>query len=228
MKDTHTAFEHALMVQRHTQLAWVVRFAYLDLATLPPEDWQHLREDFLDFLGWDPEAKRELRSVDNARGGLMPTRVGPPYPEDFTEQDFRALQREVWTILRGAARDTLDEHPPCIEVKTSLVVVSLGSAMPRGGYVTNVIGPPRDLFLFLLLDILRQEPPDRILRCPDCQTLFVRTYGQVYCSRPCTNRAGIRAWRQRQALARQGTTRDPRQAPVATAAATPEAAVQPA
>jgi hypothetical protein len=130
------------------------------------------------------------------------------------------LQREVSLILRSAAGDTLDEHPGCIEVKTSLVVVPQGSVLPYGGYFTNVIGPARDMFLFLLLDMLRQEPPKRILRCPDCQTLFVRTYGQVYCSRRCTNRAGIRAWRQRQALARQETTRDPRRTTAATAAAT--------
>jgi hypothetical protein len=201
MKQKQAAFQHALMAQRRTRLEWAVRFAQMDLATLRAGDWLNVREDFLAFLGQSSDPERELVFVGD-RGGLVTTRWEAPFPEDFTEQDFRALQADVCTILHAAAGDNMGEKPSCIGVKTALVVQPQGvSVSPRGGYFTSVFGSTRDMFLFLLLDVLRQEPPDRILRCPECQTLFVRAYTQVYCSRRCTNRASIRNWRTRQEAA---------------------------
>jgi hypothetical protein len=201
MKQKQADFLRELMAVRIERLRFAVRFAQMDLATLRAGDWLNLREDFLAFLGMSDDPKRPLITV-GTRGGLVPCRWDPPFPEDFTEKDFTLLQNEVRTILRSAVGDSMETQPPCIEVKPSLVVVPQGGiGVPGGGYFTNILGPTRDMFLFLLLDVLSQEPPDRVLRCPECGILFVRVYTQAYCSRRCTNKASIRHWRHRQAAA---------------------------
>jgi hypothetical protein len=203
MKQKQSSFQQALMALRIERLHFAVRFAQMDLATLRKGDWLNLREDFLAFLGQSRDPRRWPTISD--KGGLVtctweePFPWEEPLPRNFSEQDFRALQEEVRTVLQAAAGDNTGEQPPMIGVKTELwVQPGDGSVFNPGGYITYIIGPTRDMFLFVLLDVLRHEPPDRILRCPECQTLFVRAYTQVYCSRRCTNRAGIRNWRTRQ------------------------------
>jgi hypothetical protein len=197
MKQKQPSFQQELMTLRIERLHFAVRFAQMNLATLRAGDWLNLREDFLAFLGQSRDPARWLTISD--KGGLVTCAWEEPLPQNFSEQDFRALQKEVRTVLHAAAGDNMGEQPPIIGVKTELRVQPLdGRAFNPGGYVTNIFGPTRDMFLFVLLDVLRHEPPDRILRCPECQTLFVRAYTQVYCSRRCTNRASIRNWRTRQ------------------------------
>src|SRR5262249_7897465 len=152
--------------------------------------------------GQRPWDTRPLNPVSD-KGGLVTTKGDPPYPEDFSEQDFQALQEDVRTILRAAAGDNMGEHPlqPIVVETKQWLAITDGSMSAWGGYFTRLVGPWRDQFLFLLLDVLRHEPPDRILRCSECRMLFVRAYTQVYCSRRCTNRASVRHWRQRQETA---------------------------
>jgi hypothetical protein len=203
MKPKQSSFQQALMALRIERLHFAVRFAQTDLATLRAGDWLNLREDFLAFLGQaGGRGKPPKVLMISDKGGLVTCAWEEPFPWEFSEQDFHALQADVNTILRAAAGDNMGEQPPIIGIKTELRVQPTdGRASPRGGYITNIFGPTRDMFLFILLDVLRHEPPDRILRCPECQTLFVRAYTQVYCSRRCTNRASIRNWRTRQGAA---------------------------
>jgi CGNR zinc finger len=197
MKQKQMDFHRALMAVRIERLHFAVRFAQMDLATLTTGDWLNLREDFLAFLGQNPDPKRPLLFVGD-RGGLVSTRGEPSFPEAFTEKDFRLLQDDVLLILRLAVGDAMETRPACLVVNAPLVVVpQVGHGVPGAGYFTNMLGDTRDQFLFLLLDILRQEAPDRVLRCPQCGLLFVRSYTQEYCSRRCTNRASVQNYRKR-------------------------------
>lgn len=199
MKQHQLSFQKALIAIRLERLHMAVSFAQMELATLREGDWLNLREDFLAFLGHSRNPDRWLAISD--AGGLGSDACEAPLPKDFSEQDFRALQAEVLTIIRAAAGDNMGAKPPTITVHTALWVRPLdGGSSPCGGYQTHIWGATRDQFLFLLLDALRQEPPDRILRCPACHTLFVRAYTQAYCSRRCTNRATVRNWRTRHAV----------------------------
>lgn len=199
MKQHQLLFQKTLTAERLERLHFAVRFAQMDLPTLREGDWLNLREDFLTFLGQsrDPD---QCGAVSPA-GGLVSSWGDGPHPREFTEQEFRALHGDVRTILHAAAGDDMGEKPlPTVTVQATLWVRPL-NGVPGGGYLTNLFGPTRDQFLFILLEDLRQEPPDRILRCPECQTLFVRAYTQAYCSRRCTNRASVRSWRARQETA---------------------------
>ena len=197
MKQPQLSFQKALIAIRLERLSFAVRFAQMDLSAMREGDWLNLREDFLAFLGQSGNPDRWLSISDV--GGLVTTKDEEPFPQHFSEQDFQILQYEVQTIVHAAAGDNMGESPSTIPVRSWLEVQPLdGRVFPSGGYITQILGATRDQFLFILLDALRQEPPDRILRCPECQTLFVRAYTQVYCSRRCTNRASVRQWRARQ------------------------------
>jgi|RhiMethySRZTD1v2_1073278.scaffolds.fasta_scaffold12917_5 hypothetical protein len=197
MKQHQLSYQKALTAIRLERLHFAVEFVQKNLSQLREGDWLNLREDFLAFLGQSRNPERWLTISD--AGGLVSSKWDPPFPQDFSEQDFRVLQDEVCTILRAAAGDNMGAEPPIIGVRTELRIQPLdGRVFPSGGYLTNIFGSTRDQFLFILLEALRQEPPDRILRCPECQTLFVRAYTQTYCSRRCTNRASVRSWRTRQ------------------------------
>jgi hypothetical protein len=199
MKQHHLSFQKALIALRLERLHFAVALAQYNLSALRDGDWLNLREDFLAFLGQSRDPDRTATVSD--AGGLVSTRWPAPFPEDFSERDFQILQYEVRTILQAAAGDNMGGFPASIDVKATLQVQPQdGRVSPSGGYITSLHGSTRDQFLFLLLDALRHEPPDRILRCPECHALFVRSYTQAYCSRRCTNRASVRQWRARQAV----------------------------
>jgi hypothetical protein len=129
--------------------------------------------------------------------------------EDFPLPDtlVRTIQTVSTQMLEGALAPPLpplDGLPVLIPVQWAPVlegpVQMLHSQIHPGEGTTRVLkASPRDAFLFLLSEILTHEAIDRIQRCPDCRTLFYRLGKQKYCSTACTNRAGVRQWRQRQA-----------------------------
>ena len=66
----------------------------------------------------------------------------------------------------------------------------LGHAVPGadGRSCLVATGPALDVFRFLCYILLSMEPSNRILRCPECQTIFYRVRRQQYCSPACTNK----------------------------------------
>ena len=121
---------------------------------------------------------------------------GGPDPEDLSEDDFytllRVVQQDVRTIL-----DTFTHLEWTDETYTPPMVARCPQGMitPRG---LRVHGTLHQLFNEHVLYLLGHESPDRILRCPECSTIFYRIQKQAYCSRKCGNRVTQRRWRERQ------------------------------
>jgi hypothetical protein len=208
MKQKKTSI-YVQVMTREDRLQFAVRFAQMNLDTLRAGDRLNLREDFLGFLNLRPNHGHSnggvvaLQTEGSTRELYQPLMslgfvgvVEGPTPDTLSEDDFLALQRDVqrdvWTVLdtlTHAVRPGETSNPPfvgrCPEVRV----------MQNGWYAK---GTSRQVFVEQLLYLLGQEPSDRILRCPECETLFYRVQKQAYCSRRCGNRVTQRRWRERQ------------------------------
>jgi hypothetical protein len=204
-KQKQADYQHALLALRLQRLQFAVRFAQMDLPTLRDGDWLNLHEDMETFLGLS-SAKCHVLSP---HGGVIVLPCDEFDPADDDSRDYAGLQADVCTIFAACVGEALRGRPPVtitpqLEVHSVVPTPEASDPGERGGHVIIARGTTREMFLYLLLDDLKEEPRDRILRCPQCHTLFVRVYTQVYCSRRCTNRAGVRTWRARHAVASRG------------------------
>jgi hypothetical protein len=174
-----------VMLPAEEQLRFVVRFAGLDLNHLRPGDWLNLRDDFQVFL-------------DKSTSGIMVRAAKPPFPADYTEDDFRALQQEVRELLTDIVATRGRESyapstPVLLRVIVSVVVVE--GLFPGRPNALMIEGLTRDVFLWLVTYLLARESIDCIALCPECQTIFYRNRNQLYCTRRCVNRVNQRNWR---------------------------------
>jgi hypothetical protein len=192
---------------REDRLQFAVRFAQMDLDTLRAGDRLNLREDFLGFLNlrhghghlnapvvaFQPdESAREVYQPLMSLS-FMPLIEGPD-PLTLSEADLLALQRDVQrdvsTLLDTLTRAVRPEELPSFVERCPLVTLRQNCRIVKG--------TARQVFVEQLIYLLDQEPSDRILRCPECETLFYRVQKQAYCSRKCGNRVTQRRWRERQ------------------------------
>src|SRR2546421_7825825 len=83
------------------RVQFVIRFAQTDLDTLRPGDWLNLRDDLKTFLGCNPAQRGTLAD----RGGILAFPLQHPLPDEFSEDDFRALQKEANVILQSQVHE---------------------------------------------------------------------------------------------------------------------------
>jgi hypothetical protein len=83
---------------RNIDLHWLIHFSEIqNLATLPPAEWQELKDDLLAFLGWWPHGVLAIQTPNPQ--GWDPRRVGL-----LTPQRVAVLQPIAEGCLRGVAR----------------------------------------------------------------------------------------------------------------------------
>jgi hypothetical protein len=173
------------------RLKFVVKFAGMDLDHLRDGDWLNLREDLQTFV-----------SVDQF------IIEGPP-PHEYTVDEIRALQQELQQVLGDlvAKREPSGNHWPLtqytklIDLKDlALGVTPLDPLGMPGHNMLRAQAPARNVFFLHLFLLLCQQPTGRILRCPECGTIFFRVKGQRYCTRRCVNRVNQRDMRARREL----------------------------
>jgi hypothetical protein len=182
------------------RLKFAVRFIQMDITHLRAGDRLNLNEDLLTFLFPDT-------ATDPFAGALEDSAAFPHNdPSQLSANDLVTLQREVLEVLLGVVK--LRERPKRDEPASALVFLNLNSQLQvtpglavhsRHGDTrvsTFFVGPFRDAFLMQLIMSLIQLPLDTLRACPECGTIFYRVRKQRYCSRRCTNRANMRAWRQ--------------------------------
>jgi hypothetical protein len=184
------------------RLKFAIQFAAMDLDSMRPGDWLNLKDDLAAFLGLTRGKPRGI----SARGAVQVIHKGKPdpdeyakddfrCPDEYTEDDFRLLQQETNVLLQslvwegGLSADYL-------KIQAELGILTLLGM--EGAYVHVARGATRDMFLLSLWLLIREEGVDRIRRCPECNKMFYRVAKQQYCTRACTNRANVRAWRQRE------------------------------
>lgn len=168
------------------RLQFAIRFAQMDLGRLRVGDWINLKEDMQNFL--------------SRAGPLQPFDVKvflalPSTPAaDLSKEDCQAIQHKMLDMLEKLV-DKRGGHKVAPTVKGDGLTFNL---LP--GPVPVVQGPASsELFGFVLFYLIAQEAKGRVLRCPECQTIFYRHRKQKYCSRTCTNRANVKNWRGRHA-----------------------------
>jgi hypothetical protein len=182
------------MVNATQRLQFVVRFVQLDLDTLRPGDWLNLQWELRDFL--------LPTHQDLGVRGLHTFPVDPPVPEEYSRADFRALQAEARELL-AMVIDSRDDariwrRIPIDHIRIAAPHVLGPPDRKQGRHFLCVQGPTRDMFLLRLLFLLCELNTAVLLRCPECNTIFLRKRNQEYCSRTCVNRVSQRRWRERQ------------------------------
>jgi hypothetical protein len=183
-------------------LQFAVAFAQMDLERLRQGDWLNLREEF--------EASLGRTSFIGASGNCIlayptaPTMLWDttraedfPLPQDYTAHDFQKLQTTLLPHLQNEAAETTPVGT-MYTLAYQWVMHGLNRSTP-GRRQRIAIGVTAECFLYMLEWLLDQEPPGRILTCPECGTLFYRFKHQAYCSRKCGNRLTVRNFRARQA-----------------------------
>jgi hypothetical protein len=181
------------------RLQFLVRFAQLDLDTLRAGDWMNLRED----LGWYLTGSllgHRYDAGDVPVGGDMEIRpFDPPLPFEYPEDAFRALQREalgiLTTLVKGKKPEGWEPTPP--QFSRAEVISLDGLAADAGQALMLYEGPTFDAFVFRTQMLVIHNSTPYLRSCPECERIFYRVGKQQYCSRPCVNRATVRAWRQR-------------------------------
>jgi len=180
------------------RVQFALQFAQMDLNTLSPGRALTLREDLEDFLGCRPGKQYSIDPGDVRAAPL--SMLTPPLPQEYPEDTLRQLQQETRAIFAHLvdSRNTWvkDISQPWVNIPGQYYLASFPTYGKKSSNHLMMKGTIRDVFLMMLLALLNQEPTDRILRCPECKTLFYRIRKQQYCSRPCVNRANVRNWRQ--------------------------------
>lgn len=140
----------------------------------------------------------ELLKFCEPGGRLVNRYVARPDPEpdgNLSLYALRRLQADVRAQLTsvvdmcdlGRGKRDLPFAPASVELrgKHTLAVYPTHIALFTSGSL-------RDQFLLVLMLILSDETPDRVRRCPECSSLFVREKARVYCSRACVNKVNWR------------------------------------
>ena len=175
------------------RLQFIIRFAQMDLDALRPGDWLNLRDDLTAFL-----------SMAGPSAGIVIPYVYPPGPQDFPEAGFRALQAAVLDVLR-CLLDNRAGISDAIPIRIHAFYILVGAPSPplpgeppMDHNVLGMTGTTWDCCMLVLLHLLARERTNQIVRCPECRTIFYRVGKQKYCSRTCSNRTNVRAWRQQE------------------------------
>jgi len=171
-------------------LKFVIDFVQKDLQHMRQGDWLNLCDDFEMYL-----SRKGQHAIAGPTGTcILATPTHPPLPEHFEVRHFEALQRVTLPLVRQLASQTgsFSLFPSPVNVVPHGCD---GGAPGRNQLVVH--GDTEQCFLTVLVWLVHQEPPDRILACPECGRFFYRVKQQVYCSRTCGNRMTVRHFRAR-------------------------------
>ncbi len=176
------------------RLQIIINFARMDLDRLRPGDWLNLREDLQAFVtGVRSDGAGGTTIPTGDTGGFVVMGIDGEPPSAMTIATFQALQAEIRSLLADvcplpSAEPRVPVHLVAPWVQLTIVAIGPGYFMGRG--------TPRDCTLFVLGHLLQKLPKNSVRHCPECTLPFVRIRKQQYCTRRCTNRENMRAWRQ--------------------------------
>jgi uncharacterized C2H2 Zn-finger protein len=178
------------MKSGNERIAFLLKFAALDLRQMRAGDWLNLRDDLADFLGIGPRSHEGIYLA----GRQIATPGIPPLPKDMSEDALRALQAELIALLGAlvGGRDKTQSIFPTFEIGATRYGL-VGS--PNTGPLVSVTGATRDIVLLTAIQLLIREDTGKVARCPECGKIFHRIRRQRYCERTCVNKANKRNWR---------------------------------
>jgi len=175
------------------RLRFITEFAKMRLTGLREGDWLNLLEDFGTFLGLG-EAGNTLASL----GGIT-TNPKRPHPKQWSKDDVKTLHIKTKALLgklvRGKPNPNSDSfqvsQPESFEFAGTFALLML----PDGGIIEHVKADSRQLFLYMVKELLKRRNNSDLLSCPECHAIFIRVRRQKYCSSTCTNRVAKRGSR---------------------------------
>ena len=159
---------------KSSALRSLLEFANADLDEFRRGDWTNLRDDLSDLFQLPMPA------------GTW--QLDPSDTEKLQEKDLKHLQRGLHMIL-------IPTRFPGIKT-ISRIKLDIGRASVGGRYLTTFGGTLPDLFVIRALMLIDGEGAE-ISECPECGNLFLVEFGKKYCSRRCSNLAGVKRYQAR-------------------------------
>jgi len=148
------------------------------------------------------DAFRHLRALTDQLGRLK--ELEPPNDEGMQKKGRQRIGRTEsdryleWTAFAQHLNPHLEAISPAIR--------------PEPGRGVRAIWRPKRLLDVLYLELwVWATDYETFGRCPECAAIFARSRtNQLYCSRACVNRAGVRRWRRALRNPKVGQRRDRR------------------
>ena len=158
---------------KSSALRSLLEFANANLDEFRRGDWTNLREDLSDLF-------------------RLPMHVGvweldPSDVEELQEKDLKHLQMRLHAIL----------IPTRFGIKViDKIKLDIGRARVGDRYLTTFGGALPHLFVIRALMLIDGEGSE-ISQCPECGNLFLVEFGKKYCSKRCSNLAGVKRYQAR-------------------------------
>lgn len=99
-------------------------------------------------------------------------------------QELEVLRERAERLLTSVADSKI-----AIAGDLSLTFVAV---QRQGAIAVEVIGPPLSRLLYQIVRVIEVVGPDRLLRCPACERMFVRKTKGTFCSTRCRMRLFMR------------------------------------
>ncbi len=165
------------------QIKFAVRLAQSDVSTWRPGDLLNERDNLRKFV---------TTRGDQYYGPFLSQPMVPPFPGDYTQEDFNKLQAEVHMILEQVT------HEFGSFKSTLLPTLTLTLMSFQGAPLLQMSGSTRDVFLARLFFLLNEEGVENIKICPECSNIFWQDVKwQKYCARRCSNLASVKRFHRR-------------------------------
>ena len=192
MKHKSAPTSPSVLTTDAQRLRWAVWFVQLDLDTLWTQNWLSLQWELRDFLN--------ATHKDMHAGGLFVNPQEHPWPEEFTREDFRALQLDTKAVLAAVIQARTDPTQLALMPVQARFGTVPARPMETTGPERQLLvaeGSTRDMFLLRLWGVLGHVNTAALTRCPECGAIFYRQHNKEYCGRTCVNRVSQRRWRAR-------------------------------
>ena len=166
-----------------------------DVATLNPPALESLWRGYRRFMGLPPGT---MESVASALSRSVVASIKGPPPDVALIQkkmvsQFLVSYTASFAKIQAIARDLID-----LATSGRRIVASMTGQIVIDGPKLSFTGTDEDTFRMELARLLTgSEIKNFVRKCPECQKVFLRVRRQIYCSRPCTDKATWKKWLSR-------------------------------
>lgn len=180
---------------RRDPLRFLVRFTQLDLDRLSKGEW------------WDLQWEVKEFTIEPRVFGPLPVSFQAEDIGDYANDDKRGLYRSLQERLRAIVEDYVsrpdaqsDDLYPLLDIERIVdgdtagevyVDIQTGHSQVPGSVLMIFHAPLQWVAALQAHFVLQAEEGNRLKKCPQCGTYFLRVRRQKFCSGRCTNKASM-------------------------------------
>jgi hypothetical protein len=193
--------EEEIRSDHESKIRWVIAFSTVNLDRLRPGEWITLKEDLFDFL--------------NVSGQIFPGSRKRTTPRQhrykISLRELRDIQKDLVFLLDALASG----KPSDYTMRVKKTVFFFGCSSLKSPFIWDcaVQGKLDAVWIAFGAHLVGSRiTQERILRCPECQGVFLssrkpRADRQLHCSIRCSRNAATRRYREKSGPAIQAKDR---------------------